>query len=311
MKPLLSKHLSKTEQERFKKDIILLQNTLRKKGYKIAVDGLFGPGTDAAVKQFQDSVSGLTADGWVGQMTWAALLTDKPIDVKNEPIGIPTTDYFLEDDEYYKDIHEKDTVWIHHTAGGGNAYFVTQSWEHDKKRNGDSLKVGTAFIIARKSRSRNPEFNCEEGELFRAFDEKYWCHHLGLSHKNNVDLNARSIGIEICSYGQLTLNKKGNFTTIYGNVIDPDEVYDHGKEFRGYRYWHKYSDEQLETLRKLLIELREKFGLKYQDSFDASWSDYNPNLFNPTPGIWTHTNVRKDKFDCFPQPELLEILNSL
>ena len=28
-------------------------------------------------------------------------------------------------------------------------------------------------------------------------------------------------------------------------------------------------------------------------------------------GLWTHTNVLKTKVDCFPQPELLDLLISL
>jgi hypothetical protein len=28
-------------------------------------------------------------------------------------------------------------------------------------------------------------------------------------------------------------------------------------------------------------------------------------------GVWTHTNTRKDKFDMFPQQELLDMLTSL
>lgn len=53
-----------------------LQSALVVRGYPIATDGLFGPRTLAAVKQFQDS-AGITVDGLVGPMTWAALLSHK------------------------------------------------------------------------------------------------------------------------------------------------------------------------------------------------------------------------------------------
>jgi peptidoglycan hydrolase-like protein with peptidoglycan-binding domain len=51
-----------------------IQESLRVRGfYQDAVDGIFGPGTEAAVKEFQSSVQ-LSPDGVVGPATWQALL---------------------------------------------------------------------------------------------------------------------------------------------------------------------------------------------------------------------------------------------
>ena len=54
--------------------VVTLQNLLVEKGYidRDYVDGDFGPGTEAAVKQFQTDNS-LTADGIVGPATWQIL----------------------------------------------------------------------------------------------------------------------------------------------------------------------------------------------------------------------------------------------
>lgn len=52
--------------------VVELQNLLRKQGASIAVDGIFGPLTDGAVRNFQAS-HGLVVDGIVGPQTKAAL----------------------------------------------------------------------------------------------------------------------------------------------------------------------------------------------------------------------------------------------
>lgn len=76
-------------------DVTVLQIALRSAGYRIAVDGDFGPGTLSAVKRFQ-AQHGLLGDGKVGPLT-AAMLdapheslveTAKPVIVE-----IPATSY--------------------------------------------------------------------------------------------------------------------------------------------------------------------------------------------------------------------------
>ncbi len=50
-----------------------LQHLLRAHGQNVAVDGIFGPNTEAAVRAVQQS-SGVAADGIVGPLTWPKLI---------------------------------------------------------------------------------------------------------------------------------------------------------------------------------------------------------------------------------------------
>jgi peptidoglycan hydrolase-like protein with peptidoglycan-binding domain len=50
-----------------------LQYLLRARGHNVVVDGVFGAQTGTAVKAFQ-TTHGLVADGFVGPITWAALV---------------------------------------------------------------------------------------------------------------------------------------------------------------------------------------------------------------------------------------------
>jgi len=61
-----------------------LQRALRRTpNPALAVDGTFGPKTATAVKEFQEG-AGLTVDGIVGPMTWAALPDGRPMPVLQE-----------------------------------------------------------------------------------------------------------------------------------------------------------------------------------------------------------------------------------
>jgi peptidoglycan hydrolase-like protein with peptidoglycan-binding domain len=69
--PILPFPLVKRPTDRF--PVRSLQQLLRARGHTVAVDGIFGPRTEAAVRAFQQS-KGLAADGIVGPQTWGRLI---------------------------------------------------------------------------------------------------------------------------------------------------------------------------------------------------------------------------------------------
>lgn len=54
-------------------DVYAIQHLLTARGYATTADGIFGSGTEAKVKSFQQA-AGLTVDGIVGRATWEALV---------------------------------------------------------------------------------------------------------------------------------------------------------------------------------------------------------------------------------------------
>jgi peptidoglycan hydrolase-like protein with peptidoglycan-binding domain len=54
--------------------VMTLQHLLRARGHAVAVDGIFGPLTDKAVRDFQKEKK-LSVDGIVGPKTWGALIS--------------------------------------------------------------------------------------------------------------------------------------------------------------------------------------------------------------------------------------------
>lgn len=321
-------------------DVKFAQTLLKKHNlFKDRIDGYFGQNTLVSVTNFQ-KLCGIKVDGILGPLTWNKLLhyttepkiedlieqkpNINPILAKPSTInqnGLKIFDCLLDSDEYYREETPKNTIWLHHTAGGSRPDWTIGSWEKDYKKdengqpvfdengNNISLRVGTQFVIGRRSSST--EDATWDGVILRAFDEKFWAYHLGINSKNSKALNSSSLGIEICNYGPLTLSKDGKFYNYVKKPIRENEVVELSKPFRGYKFYEKYTDLQLENTRKLILHLKDIWNIEIQSGiYDENWFEYSENWFS-TGGLRSHTQVRKDKFDLFPQKELIQMLNSL
>lgn len=212
----------------------------------------------------------------------------KPAPVKPivMPIAAPVIRKIpLAPDQYYQAEHEKKYIFLHHTAGGSAAGAIA-SWAADPKH------IATPYVIERS------------GDIYECFDPKFWSYHLGV--KGNSTLEKQSIGIEIVAYGQLTL-KDGKYLTYTNRALPANEVIH--CPFRNFKYYQKYTEAQIQALKQLLPYLMSRFKIDPQQNMNGFWEYQNPSTLPP--GIWSHTTVRKDKVDIFPQPDLVDLVKSL
>lgn len=215
----------------------------------------------------------------------------------------------LTDNQYFREENTKSQLYLHHTAGNPSAVNTAKYWQQDETR------VATAFIISGKVKQPNSN-NEKDGDIIQCFGSKYWAYHLGLKQEmfNSFGLPYKqldkiSIGIEVCNWGQLTKESDGTFKNYVNGIVSADEVTELETPFKGYKYFHKYTDAQIASLKDLVIYLCDKFSISraYNDDIFA----LNKRAFEGQNGIYTHNSTRKDKVDIYPCPRMIAMLKSI
>lgn len=273
----------------------------------LTADGIFGAQTEKAVKKWQWE-NGLTDDGIVGPETSKYMglsstdLSEKFYTTSN---GLQVEQYYLPYGEYIDEITEKEYVFLHHTAGWHKPKNVIDSWGRDSRG-----KVATEFVLGGPSIKGNDD--SYDGEMIQCFPEGCYGWHLGKNGSHYM--HKHSIGIEVCNFGYIKNGK-----TYAGTTAHESQIVKLAQPFRGYEYWHKYSDKQIESIRLWLLWIAERDSIDIRKGLveeikkkGADGFEFNEDAYyGKVKGLWTHTNTRKDKVDMFPQQELLDMLLSL
>lgn len=203
----------------------------------------------------------------------------------------------LSQGQFFEEPSDKTQIYLHHTAGNGNAEGVARFW------NSNDSQIATAFIVG------------ENGTIVQCFSSKHWAWHLGIDSQDFAtrglpykNLNKLSVGIEVCNWGMLK-EKNGKFFNYVGGEINPSYVTTLDAPYKGYKHWYKYTDAQIEATRQLVVYLCETYGIPKTYRKEI-WSLDN-EAFKGTKGIYTHNSVRKDKADIYPCPRMIKMLENL
>lgn len=228
---------------------------------------------------------------------------------------------------YFKEIKNKKQIVLHHTVSGRGVDGDINWWKQSSSR------IATPFIIN------------WDGKIYKLFDSKHWAHHIGVQNSifeefkipfkyrklntgrtiyaNNIILNEESIGIEIDAWGGLVRNEKNGLwypgkwdeylqTNIPRTNLKPlseDRIYYYPNGYRDFFAYEKYTPEQIESTRKLLLYLGKKHKIPLNYNSDMWYVD--KAALSGEPGIWSHTSYRFDKTDAHPQDDLIKMLQNL
>lgn len=272
----------------------------------IKADGIFGEQTENAVKKFQTE-NGLYSDGIVGKKTLDKLNINFDTDLSIiHPFNLDIDEYHLSKGQYLTGNYKNEYIILHHTAGGSNPRAVVDWWEKDSLG-----KVATEFIIGGPDcKTGNTRY---DGQIVRSYPEGCQGYHIGASGSSYM--NTHSVGIELCNFGY-----SNNGKTYTNAKIIPEQTVSLSAPFKGYLTWHKYSDTQIEVLKDLLLYISDRDNIDLHEGL-YKWIkaegaikafDYHDDAYKgKVKGLLTHTNIRKDKWDCSPQPNLVDMIMSL
>jgi hypothetical protein len=248
----------------------------------------------------------------------------EPEEHHDPKIGFLTTDkqdapkiksYPLKVGQFQAGPTKKDSLFLHFTAGWENPYNVVNDWNNDTRGT-----IGTQFVIGGR--------NCQtlvdkyDGEIVECMNYKNYAWHLGIG---NVPLHRNSIGIEVCNFGPL--HRVGNDFYSWANKrVVPSEIVELSKDFHGYKFFHKITNDQLHALNFLIAKIAKDTGidptkglkerLKKMDPWKAF--DYDQDIKDgKLKGLFCHTNVSPknrfgsfEKWDWYPDPNLIDLINS-
>lgn len=187
---------------------------------------------------------------------------------------------------YYQTMCVKTQLVMHHT-GGGTGY---SAWSWFKERNNGKGTISVPYIIE------------PDGSILNLFQNPFqFGYHLGVAGKSNLD--KASIPTELVNWGFLKEQE-------IGKKVKEGEVIEYPALFRGFKYFHRYTDAQIESTYTLLKTLSFVTSIPLIYNYDQFFK-VSKKALSGEPGLFSHCSYRADKTDCHPQPELIQMLTAV
>lgn len=200
----------------------------------------------------------------------------------------------LDINSYYHEPHPKDSIFLHHTEGYYRPDWVIDSWNRDKTNSTNKIRTAASLVIGGNDPVKSD--NSFDGKVLQAFPPYAWAHNLSIKSKKNTFLNQKSISIELCNFGPLIESLNGGFYTRSNIKIPEDQICELHEPFRGFKYFHKYSEKQLISLREILIDLSNRFEIDLNRGLKKEISKAEISLPEGISGIKLQKWLNKNGF---------------
>ena len=212
-------------------------------------------------------------------------------DILDQIIQIP-----FGEDHYYKATYNKEQIVLHHSTTNGTAQALADYWETLENR------IGTPLIIDK------------DGVIHQLFSSRYYAGHIGdvSNEMKKFNLPFRScsktsIGIEVINMGGLV--RKGDVLYNSFGTEYSGEIVELANEYRGFTIFAKYTDKQIDSMRRVLIYLCNRYEIP-KTYHDDIWS-VNVRALSGEKGVFVHGSFREDKSNLYPDERVIQMLKSL
>jgi hypothetical protein len=192
--------------------------------------------------------------------------------------------YQLTENNYHTEVYDKKQILIGNTNRRGMLHYA--SWIY--RLNGKNKKTA-AFTVTK------------EGVIYQHYDPKYYSNFLGQeSDKITIPIVLENLGW----FRKDSINNK--YVDWLGNyhVKQVEEVL--MKRWRNHLYWDIYTEEQLTSLKELIIQLCDTYNID-KKSIGCNVFNEDVDLFN---GITFRSNYYQELTDVNPS-FTFEVLNNL